>query len=95
MQSRQYTLKEFALNPSKVIHRVMTGEEDVTITLRGVPAVRIVPATGPEVQVAVEEVWAAMPGMSLPAGAMRLPRTRLKLRGNGPTAAEMLLEDRR
>jgi prevent-host-death family protein len=95
MLTRQYTLKEFALNPSKVIHLVMTGEEDVTITLRGIPAVRIVPATGPEVQVAVEEVWAAMPGMSLPAGPMVLPQTRLTMEGEGPTAAAMLLEDRR
>jgi prevent-host-death family protein len=94
MLPRQYTLKEFALNPSKVIHLVMTGEEDVTITLRGIPAVRIVPATGPDVQVAIEEVWAAMPGMAMPAGPMVLPQ-RMRMKGEGPTASEMLLEDRR
>lgn len=95
MVDRQYTLKEFAANPSRVIHRAMSGEEDVVITLRGVPAVHLVPAVGVAAPVAVEHAWAAMPGMSMPARAMVLPAARLAMRGEGPTAAEMLLEDRR
>lgn len=95
MLLRQYTLKEFALNPSKVIHRAMKGEEDIVITLRGVPAVRIVPAAGPAVHPPVEDLWAVMPGMTVPAGPMVLPRQRLALQGEGPSGAEMVLEDRR
>lgn len=95
MLLRQYTLKEFALNPSRLIHRAMNGEEEVVITLRGVPAVRLVPATGPAQPPAVEDLWAALPGMTLPAGPMALPRTRQMLQGEGPTGADLLLEDRR
>jgi hypothetical protein len=35
-----YTVKEFSLNPSRAIHRALQGV-DVTISLRGVPAVSL------------------------------------------------------
>jgi len=95
MAQRTYTLKEFSANPSRVIHQAMQGDEEVVITLRGVPAVRLVPATGPAAPVSLEALWAAMPGMTVPAGPMVLPPKRLSLTGRGPTAADMLLEDRR
>lgn len=95
MPLHQYSLKEFALNPSRLIHRAMNGEEEVVITLRGVPAVRLVPAAGPAQPLPVEDVWAALPGMVVPAGPMALPRRRQTLRGDGPSGSDLLLEDRR
>lgn len=95
MAHRTYSLKEFSANPSRVIHEAMRGEEEVVITLRGVPAVRLVPAAGPATPVSLETLWAAMPGMTVPSGPMVLPRKRQALSGDGPTAAEMILEDRR
>ena len=68
MVPHQYTLKEFAANPSKVVHRAMSGEEDVVITLRGLPVVRLVPAAGPPPRTTIEDMWSAMPGMSRAGG---------------------------
>jgi prevent-host-death family protein len=95
MTHRTYSLKEFSANPSRVIHEAMRGEEEVIITLRGIPAVRLVPAAGPPAEVSLESLWEAMPGMTVPSGPMVLPRKRLALAGSGPTGAEMILEDRR
>ena len=95
MLLRQYTVKEFSLNPSRVIHHAMNREEEVVITLRGVPAIRLVPVEASPVALSVREVWRTMPGMVEAKGTLTLPAAKVALRGEGPTAAEMLLEDRR
>lgn len=90
-----YTVKEFSTNPSRVIHRALEGVE-VTISLRGVPAVRLVPLGN--AQDAAEEVLqklAAIPGFQVARSRPVLAKPTLRLSGPGPTAAEMLLEDRK
>ena len=90
-----YTVKEFSINPSRVIHRALHGV-DVTITLRGVPAVRLVPLGAGRAD--ADEVLlklAAIPGFQVAQLSPRLARPSLQLSGTGPTAAEMILEDRR
>jgi len=90
-----YTVKEFSVNPSRAIHRALQGVE-VTISLRGVPAVRLVPLG--TFRDASEEVLlnlAATPGFQVAQLSPRLPMPTLQLSGPGPSAAEMILEDRR
>ena len=95
LQVRHYTVKQFSSNPSQVLHRAMNREEDVIITFRGAPAVRLVPVE-PALQAdAILDVWAAMPDVVVARGPMVLPGCRIKLKGPGPSASEMLLEDRR
>ncbi|MDR3670443.1 MAG: hypothetical protein P4L36_06350 [Holophaga sp.] len=94
-EQQTFTIKEFSVNPSRAIHRALQGV-DVTISLRGVPAVRLVPV-GP-VQDGAEAVLlklAAIPGFQVAHSSPRLPRPTLQLSGTGPSVAEMILEDRR
>jgi len=89
-----YSVKEFSINPSRVIHRALQGAE-VTISLRGVPAVRLVPLSG--APGAAEEVLsklAALPGFHVAQLAAGLPMPTVRLDGPGPSAADMILEDR-
>lgn len=95
MAQHFYTVKEFAINPSRLIHEAMKREEDVVITLRGVPAVRLVPMDRPQEPPSILDVWDALPDMTVARGPMRLPPFKVTLSGEGPTAAELLLEDRR
>jgi len=90
-----YTVKEFSTNPSRAIHRALQGVE-VTISLRGVPAVRLVPVEGG--RRASEEVLlrlAGLPGFHVAQLEPRLALPTLRLSGTGPSASEMILEDRR
>ena len=94
-EHRTYTVKEFSVNPSRVIQCALHGV-DVTITLRGVPAVRLVPLGS--TFGGVEDVLlrlAAIPGFQVAQLSPRLPRPSVRLSGIGPTASEMILEDRR
>ena len=90
-----YTVKEFSVNPSRAIHRALQGVE-VTISLRGVPAVRLVPLGA--VRDDADEVLAklaAIPGFQVAQCSPRLAPPSLRLAGTGPSASEMILEDRR
>jgi antitoxin (DNA-binding transcriptional repressor) of toxin-antitoxin stability system len=90
-----YTVKEFSLNPSRAIRKALQGVE-VTISLRGVPAVRLVPVAGPQgATAAVLERLATLPGFQVAQLSPGLEGPTLGLVGPGPTAAELLLEDRR
>ena len=94
-EHQTYTVKEFSINPSRVIQCALHGV-DVTITLRGVPAVRLVPLRA--AFAGVEEVLlhlAAIPGFQVAQLSPRLARPSVRLSGIGPTASEMILEDRR
>ena len=96
MKAVQYThiVKEFSMNPSRAIRRALQGV-DVTLSLRGVPAARLVPVTG--AQQAEDEVLgrlAGLPGFQVAQLATTLAMPTLSLSGPGPTAAEMILEDR-
>jgi len=95
LQVRQYTVKQFSANPSQVLHRAMNREEEVIITFRGAPAVRLVPVEPAGPVPAILDVWAAMPDVSVARGPMVLSGGRIKLKGSGPSASELLLEDRR
>jgi antitoxin (DNA-binding transcriptional repressor) of toxin-antitoxin stability system len=69
---------------------------EVTISLRGVPAVRLVPVAG--AQGAADDVLArlaSLPGFQVAQLAPGLPMPTLRMPGPGPSAAEMILEDRR
>jgi len=91
-EQQTFTVKEFSVNPSRVIHCALKGVE-VTISLRGVPAVRLVP-----IENGADEVFrklAAIPGFQVAQCRPGLPRPILRLSGTGPTASEMVLEDRR
>ena len=93
--SRQsYTVKEFSLNPSRAIHKALSGIE-VTISLRGVPAVRLVPIVPVGASEDVLLRLAALPGVHAAQLSPRLPMPTLALSGPGPTAAELILEERR
>jgi len=94
-EQHTYTVKEFSVNPSRVIHRALLGVE-VTISLRGVPAVRLVPVVAVEdgAEEALRQL-AAIPGFQVAQSRPGLPRPTLRLSGTGPTASEMVLEDRR
>jgi antitoxin (DNA-binding transcriptional repressor) of toxin-antitoxin stability system len=90
-----YTVKEFSANPSRAIHRALQGVE-VTITLHGVPAVRLVPLGA--VQDAPDEVLltlAGIPGFRVAQCSPRLAPPSLRLAGTGPSPSEVILEDRR
>jgi antitoxin (DNA-binding transcriptional repressor) of toxin-antitoxin stability system len=90
-----YSVKEFSVNPSRAIHRALQGVE-VTISLRGVPAVRLVPlevSRGPAEEVLAR--LASLPGFHVAQLSPGLPMPTLQLSGPGPSAAEMILEDRR
>lgn len=90
-----YTVKEFSVNPSRAIHQAMAGEE-VIISLRGVPTVRLVPIEAPkDARADVLAFLASMPGVQVAQCRPWLPRPTIGLSGEGPTASEMLLEDRR
>jgi prevent-host-death family protein len=91
-EQQTYTVKEFSVNPSRVIHRALQGVE-VTISLRGVPAVRLVPVQDGSDQVLLK--LGAIPGFQVAQTSPKLARPTLRLSGTGPTAAEMILEDRR
>lgn len=83
------------MNPSQAIHRAMKGEE-VVISLRGVPAVRLVPLQAP--RDAADEVLAylgSLPGFQVAQCRPWLPAPTIRLSGGGPSASDMLLEDRR
>lgn len=95
MAQHYYTVKEFAINPSRLIHEAMKREEDVVITLRGVPAVRLVPVDRPVEPPSILEVWEALPDMTVARGPMNLPPFKVTLSGTGPSGAELLLEERR
>ena len=89
-----YTVKEFSANPSRAIARALQGAE-VTITLRGVPSVRLVPVQAPPgLTDEVLRSLAAIPGFQVAQVSPRLPRPTLRLAGPGPTASDMILEDR-
>ena len=90
-----YTVKEFSVNPSRAIHCALQGVE-VTISLRGVPAVRLVPlGTARDAADEVVLKLGAMPGFQVAQSSPRLARPTLQLSGAGPTASDMILEDRR
>lgn len=94
VERQRYTLEAFSVNRSRVIHRTLHGVE-VTITLRGVPAVRPVPLG--VVHDGAEDVrlnLAAIPGFQVAQLSPTLPMPTLRLSGTGPAAAEMLLQDR-
>ena len=94
-QQQTYTVKEFSLNPSRAIHRALGGVE-VIISLRGVPAVRLVPVAPPGDR--TDEILAslaALPGFQVAQCRPWLPAPTIRLSGEGPSASEMLLEDRR
>ena len=95
LQARRYTVKEFSSNPSQVLHRAMNREEDVIITFRGAPAVRLVPVEPAARLPSILDVWEAMPDVVVARGPMTLPARRITLKGPGPLASEMALEDRR
>ena len=95
MRQHSYTVKEFSLNPSRLIHRALNGEEEVVITLRGIPAVRLVPLPGSAQAPSVLDLWEAMPGMAVARGPMVLPRVKVALQGPGPSGGELVGEERR
>ena len=94
-ETRQYTVKEFSAQPSKVIHRVMNHEEDVVITLRGIPAIRLVPVQPPATSPSIFDVWGALPEVLVAREPMALPHETYSLTGEGPLGSAMVLEDRR
>jgi antitoxin (DNA-binding transcriptional repressor) of toxin-antitoxin stability system len=95
MAKHFYTVKEFAINPSRLIHQAMKREEDIVITLRGIPAVQLVPMDSPAEPPSILGVWATLPDMAVAREAMVLPPFKVTLSGAGPTGADLLLEDRR
>ena len=95
LQIRQYSVKEFSAQPSKVLHRAMNREEDVIITFHGVPAVRLVPVEEAPRPPSIQDAWEALPDMMVAREPMTVPDTIHALGGEGPLASELLLEDRR
>jgi len=86
-------VRTFSSNPSKYLQQARLGLE-VIITHRDGTAVRLVPI---EMKVSAEEQrrrLAQIPGVKLGKGKPDMP-VRVKLTGEGPSAAEMVLEDRR
>ena len=73
----------------------MRREEEVVITFRGVPVVRLVPVEPTVPSASILDAWAAMPDVAVARGPMCLPAGKVTLRGPGPLASDMLLEDRR
>ena len=95
LQTRNYSVKEFSAQPSKVLHRAMQREEEVVITLHGVPVVRLVPVEAAPAPPSIQDTWEALPDMMVAREPMGLPGTPYALRGEGPLASDLLLEDRR
>jgi antitoxin (DNA-binding transcriptional repressor) of toxin-antitoxin stability system len=90
-----YTVKAFSSNPSRAIHQALKGAE-VTITLRGVPALRLVPLEeDQEPSRAALERLAKVPGFHPARVPFHLPEPATRLLGEGPSASDMILEDRR
>ena len=90
-----FTVKEFSVNPSRAIHRALEGV-DVIISLRGVPAVRLVPMEAHQnLSDEVNAFLAALPGFTVAQSRTYLEMPKIGLNGPGPTASEMLLADRR
>lgn len=91
----QASIREMKNRLSQYIKRVRAGRE-VVITDRGKPVARLVPI-GPE---AADEADIVARTLALPwvrpgkGGKPKGLRTGIKLRGKGPTAAEIVLQDR-
>ena len=86
-------VRTLSSNPSRYIQAALRGEE-VVVTLRNAPAVRLVPI---QEEVPPEEQLRRLgqiPGVKLAKRKPVLPAP-VKLTGKGPTASEMVLEDRR
>ena len=86
-------VRTFSQNPSRYIQKAQSGE-DVIVTLRDRPAVRLVPVLN-EVD-PVEQLLrlAAIPGVK--AAKVKPPSpTAIRLKGEGLSGSDMLLEDRR
>jgi prevent-host-death family protein len=91
----QASIREMKNRLSQYIKRVRAGRE-VVITDRGKPVARLVPV-GPEVS---EEADIVARTLALPwvrpgkGGKPKGSRKGVALRGKGPTAAEIVLQDR-
>jgi prevent-host-death family protein len=87
-------IRELKRNLSEYISRTQRGER-IVVTRRGQPAAVLIPAvprnkTEEAIWRMVEEGLASWSGKKFVP-----PKRRIKLRGEGPTIAEMIIEDRR
>ena len=89
----EVNVRTFSNNPSRYLREARSGTE-VVITMRNIPAFRLVPI--PQ-EISTEEHLrrlAAIPGVKLGKGRLTLPPL-AKLSGEGLSASEMILEDRK
>ena len=92
---------------NRLAHYLRLSEqgERITVTRRGKPVAVLSPAVGNrETPVAESDkerierkIWALVDKgvVSWSGGKPKIPKKRVKLRGEGPTMSEMILEDRR
>lgn len=82
-------IRQLKNEASAVIERVERGEV-ITVTRRGKPVARVIPADmSPGLAKMILEgrlIWSGR--------KPKLPSGRVKLKGEGPTAAEIVIEDR-
>ncbi len=93
------SVREFKSKLSRYLKRAAAGEE-VTVTSRGRPIARVVPAApdvgGQPSQAEVRRRLTAIPGIILPTGPKPLrSKHPLRIRKGETTLAEIVLKDRR
>ncbi len=90
----EVSIRELKAHLSEYVRRT-GGGESVTITRRGKP-VAVLTAAEPESELDRKLQGLVAGGVLLWAGSKpRFPKRRVKLRGEGPTISQMVVEDRR
>lgn len=89
----QVNVRTFSQNSSRYIQKALSGE-DVIVTLRDRPAVRLVPIVNEVNPVEQLHRLAAIPGVK--AAKVKPPSPKaIHLKGEGLSGSDLLLEDRR
>lgn len=90
MEKATVGIRELKDKASSIIDRVEEGEA-ITVTKHGRPVARIVSTTTPPHLLALIAEGKVQP----PEGPRHLPAKPVKLRGNGKTASDYVIEERR
>ena len=91
----EVSVRTFSMNPSQYIARARKGE-DVIVTVWDMPAVRLVPIQTQSPTVAEQlQNLSKLAGAKVPQSKPSIQIVKVTLKGEGPLASEMLLEDRR
>jgi len=96
MKNRRISIKKFIKHPHRAILEILQFGDEVLLTIKGKSILKIVPLTKDEMsRLEILDKLARMLGVRVGSHKeVPLPKG-VPLQGEGPTASEMILEDRR